>query len=69
MSEMRELTAKELDAVCGGGLNIASYDHLIQTNVNYQTARAYGGWSIKGNGGDATAVNALGSQTNLGSIG
>jgi hypothetical protein len=71
MSEMRELTNKELDAVCGGGgsVSIASYNWVKQTNNNYQKATAYGGWSFKGNGGDATAFNVGGDQTNLSSIG
>ena len=67
MNEMRELTANELDAVCGGGgLSIKNY--VDQTNKNYQTAKAYGGWSYKGNGGDAIAANVNGDQTNYFSV-
>jgi hypothetical protein len=74
MSEMRELTDKELDAVCGGTvpigpITIASYNWVKQTNNNYQKATAYGGWSFKGNGGNAIAFNVGGDQTNLSSIG
>jgi hypothetical protein len=70
MSEIRELSDTELDAVCGGGgLAILSYNWVKQTNNNYQNATAYGGWSFKGNGGDATAFNVLGSQTNYSQIG
>jgi hypothetical protein len=69
MSEVRELTNQELDAVCGGSFNFASYDWIKQTNNNYQTARAYGGDSKWGDGGSALAANVLGSQTNLAQIG
>ena len=62
MSEVRELTDKELDAVCGGfGLTIKWVD---QTNKNYQKATAYGGKF----GGDAIAANVNGDQTNYFSV-
>jgi hypothetical protein len=70
MSEMRELTSKELDAVCGaGGFTIDSFNWVHQTNNNYQFAKAYGGNSVFGAGGSALAANVLGAQTNYSSIG
>jgi hypothetical protein len=61
MSEMRELTDTEVDAVCGaGGFSISdSYNWVTQANNAYQAAAAVGGYSVKGNGGNATVTQWL----------
>ena len=63
MSEMRELTHEELDAVCGG----FSVNIVVQPQIATQVGVAIGGFSVFGNGGNATVTQALG-QMNLGRI-
>jgi hypothetical protein len=64
MSEMRELTPEELDAVCGGGF---SFNIVVQPQIATQVGVAIGGFSVFGNGGNATVTQALG-QMNFGHI-
>jgi hypothetical protein len=60
MSEMRELSDTELDAVCGGGFSISdSYNWVKQTQVAYQSGAAVGGNSKWGNGGNATNTQTI----------
>ena len=58
MSEMRELTDKELDAVCGGGFS-DSFNIVVQPQIATQIGVAVGGFSVFGNGGNATVTNWL----------
>jgi hypothetical protein len=60
MSEMRELTDKELDAVCGGGLFDHSFNIVVQPQISTQVGVAVGGFSVFGNGGNATVTQGLG---------
>jgi hypothetical protein len=64
MSEMRELTHEELDAVCGGGFSL---NIVVQPQIATQVGVAVGGFSVFGNGGNATVTQALG-QMNFGHI-
>jgi hypothetical protein len=60
MSEMREITDKELDAVCGGRFSISdSFNWVPQTQSASQVAQAIVAGAIIGNGGNATAQNVL----------
>ena len=61
MSEMRELTDKELDAVCGGGF-FDSLNIVVQPQIATQVGVAVGGFSVFGNGGNATVANVLGQM-------
>ena len=56
MSQMRELTDKELDAVCGGGFSV---NIVVQPQIATQIGVAIGGFSVFGNGGNATVTNWL----------
>ena len=56
MSQMRELTDKELDAVCGGGFSV---NIVVQPQIATQVGVAIGGFSVFGNGGNATVTNWL----------
>jgi hypothetical protein len=60
MIEMRELTDKELDAVCGGILNFLNY--VTQSNAAQQVGVALGGQSLitGGNSGNAAVAQVLG---------
>ena len=60
MSEMRELTDTELDAVCGGFFNFGNV--VTQTNIATQVGVAIGGISgiTGGNAGNATVAQLLG---------
>ena len=60
MSEMRELTDTELDAVCGGVWNFGNI--VTQTNVATQIGVAVGGTSFftGGNAGNAAVGQLLG---------
>ena len=64
MSEMRELTDTELDAVCGGFLNFGSL--VTQTNIATQVGVAVGGISglTGGNAGNASVAQLL-AQANF----
>jgi hypothetical protein len=64
MSEMRQLTDKELDTVCGGhGFSISdSFNWAPQTQSASQVAQAVVAGALIGSGGNATAQNLL-SQT------
>ena len=64
MSQMRELTDKELDAVCGGGFSV---NIVVQPQIATQIGVAIGGFSVFGNGGSAGVGQLLG-QTGLGAI-
>ena len=66
MSEMRELTDTEVDAVCGGGF-LDSFNIVVQPQIATQVGVAIGGFSVFGNGGNATVTQALG-QMNFGHI-
>ena len=66
MSEMRELTDKELDAVCGGGV-FDSFNIVVQPQIATQVGVAVGGSSVFGNGGPAVVAQVLG-QVNLSHI-
>jgi hypothetical protein len=66
MSEMREMTEKELDAVCGGGLS-DSFNIVVQPQIATQIGVAVGGFSVFGNGGNAAVQQWL-SQVNLSHI-
>src|SRR4029077_16696390 len=46
MSEMRQLTDKELDAVCGGGLLFDSFNIVVQPQIATQIGVAVGGSSV-----------------------
>jgi len=67
MSEMRQLTDKELDAVCGGGLLFDSFNIVVQPQIATQIGVAVGGSSVFGNGGSAVVAQVLG-QVNFGHI-
>jgi len=67
MSEMRELTDIELDAVCGGGLLFDSFNIVVQPQIATQVGVAIGGFSVFGNGGNAVVPQALG-QVNFSHI-
>jgi len=60
MSEIRELTDKELDTVCGGFLHFGNI--VTQTNTATQVGVAIGGLSglTGGNAGNATVAQLLG---------
>jgi hypothetical protein len=66
MSEMRELTDTELDAVCGGGF-FDSFNIVIQPQIATQVGVAVGGFSVFGNGGNAVVAQGLG-QVNFSHI-
>ena len=59
MSEMRELTDKELDTVCGGGF-FDSFNIVVQPQIATQVGVAVGGLSVFGNGGNAVVAQVLG---------
>ena len=61
MSEMRELTDKELDAVCGGGFS-DSFNIVVQPQIATQIGVAVGGFSVFGNGGNAAVAQMLGQM-------
>jgi hypothetical protein len=67
MSEMRELTDTELDAVCGGFFDFGNI--VTQTNIATQVGVAVGGISgITGaNAGNASVAQLL-AQANFSSI-
>jgi hypothetical protein len=67
MSEMRELTDKELDEVCGGGFFDHSFNIVVQPQIAFQAGVAVGGFSVFGNGGNATVTQVLG-QLNFSNI-
>ena len=64
MSEMRELTDTELDAVCGGFFDFGNI--VTQTNIATQVGVAVGGISgiTGGNAGNATVAQLL-AQANF----
>ena len=64
MSEMRELTDKELDAVCGGGFSV---NIVVQPQIATQIGVAVGGFSVFGSGGNAVVAQTLG-QVNFSHI-
>jgi hypothetical protein len=64
MSEMRELTDTEIDAVCGGGFFDHSFNIVVQPQIATQVGVAVGGFSVYGNGGNATVTNWL-HQSNV----
>ena len=64
MSQMRELTDKELDAVCGGGFSV---NIVVQPQIATQVGVAIGGFSVFGNGGGANVTQLLG-QADFSSI-
>jgi len=64
MSEMRELTDIELDAVCGGGLLFDSFNIVVQPQIATQVGVAVGGSSVFGKGGNAAVTQWL-NQANL----
>jgi len=66
MSEMRELTDKELDTVCGGGF-FDSFNIVVQPQIATQVGVAVGGFSVFGNGGNATVTQWVG-QVNFSHI-
>jgi len=66
MSEMRELTDKELDAVCGAGF-FDSFNIVVQPQIATQVDVAIGGFSVFGNGGNAVVPQMLG-QVNFSHI-
>jgi hypothetical protein len=68
MSEMRELTDIELDAVCGGGLLFDSFNIVVQPQIATQVGVAVGGFSVFGNGGAANVAQLL-AQSSVSSIG
>jgi hypothetical protein len=63
MSEMRELTDKELDTVCGGGF-FDSFNIVVQPQIATQVGVAVGGSSVFGKGGNAAVTQWL-NQANL----
>ena len=67
MSEIRELSDTELDAVCGGFFNFGNI--VTQTNVATQVGIAVGGISVftGGNAGNAAVQQVLG-QVNFSHI-
>jgi len=67
MSEMRELTDTEVDAVCGGFFDFGNI--VTQTNIATQVGVAVGGISgiTGGNAGNASVTQLLG-QLNFSSI-
>jgi hypothetical protein len=67
MSEMRELSDTELDAVCGGFFNFGNI--VTQTNIATQVGVAVGGISVLtgGNAGNAAVQQVLG-QLNFSNI-
>jgi len=67
MSEMRQLTDNELDAVCGGGLLFDSFNIVVQPQIATQIGVAVGGSSVFGNGGSAVVGQVLG-QVNFSHI-
>jgi hypothetical protein len=68
MSEMREMTDKELDAVCGGTFSFSdSFNYVRQENNATQVGAAVGGSSVFGNGGSAVVGQVLG-QVNFSHI-
>jgi hypothetical protein len=67
MSEMRQLTDNELDAVCGGGLLFDSFNIVVQPQIATQIGVAVGGSSVFGNGGSAVVAQVLG-QVNFSHI-
>jgi hypothetical protein len=67
MNEMRELTDKELGAVCGGGVFDHSFNIVIQPQIATQVGVAVGGSGVFGNGGNATVTQWLG-QVNFSHI-
>ena len=64
MSEMRELTDTEIDAVCGGGFFDHSFNIVVQPQIATQVGVAVGGFSVYGNGGNASVTNWL-HQSNV----
>jgi hypothetical protein len=56
MSEMREMTDQELDAVCGGYVS-DSYNYIKQNA--YQGAMVIGGQSYWGNVGNTTSTQTI----------
>jgi hypothetical protein len=58
MSEMREMTDQELDAVCGGYAS-DSYNYIKQTQKAYQGALVIGGQSEWGNVGNTTNTQTI----------
>jgi hypothetical protein len=68
MSEMRQLTDKELDEVCGGTFSISdSFNIVVQPQIATQIGVAVGGSSVFGNGGSAFVGEVLG-QVNFSHI-
>ena len=66
MSEMRELTDTELDAVCGGFFNFGNV--VTQTNIATQIGVAVGGTSFfSPNSGNAAVAQFL-AQANVSNI-
>jgi hypothetical protein len=66
MSEMRQLTDKELDTVCGGTFSISdSFNWAPQTQSASQVAQAVVAGAIIGNGGNATAQNLLSQSQSI----
>ena len=66
MSEMRELTDTELDAVCGGVFDFGNI--VTQTNIATQIGVAVGGTSVLSPvSGNATVAQLL-AQANVSSI-
>jgi hypothetical protein len=63
MSEIRELTEMEVEAVSGGLFDVGVD---VQTIVAPQIALAFGGPGLFAPGGNATAANFGGLLTNLG---
>jgi hypothetical protein len=63
MSEMRELTDTEVDAVCGGGF-FDSFNIVVQPQIATQVGVAVGGSSIFGKGGNAAVAQWL-NQSNF----
>ena len=67
MSQMRELTDKELDTVCGGKSYSDSFNWVSQSQEAYNAAAAFGGNSKWGNGGNATVTQTI-TQTQTNTI-
>jgi hypothetical protein len=68
MLEMCELTDMELDAVCGGTLNIGSPNIVTQTNTVSQVGVAIGGSSLFGLLSGNAVVSQRADQSNWSSI-
>jgi hypothetical protein len=70
MSEVHELIDAELDAVCGGFLDLSnlSGNIVVQPQIATQVGVAVGGFSVFGNGGAANLTQLL-AQANVSSIG